>query len=164
MDSGAVSDELADDLVLLVQACGAAFGDRVLALVRSEAGDAVRFSDGYMFQHLVLGAMSVTELASRLGVSQQAASKQVADLELRGLVDRRMDPNDGRAKLVDLSDLGWRAVEAGRDARADIQADITAMLGPRTATSMMKALRQIGDHVGALEQMGHRRLRPESER
>lgn len=164
MDSGAVSDEFGDDLVLLVQACAAAFGDRVLAHVRSEAGDSVRFSDGYVFQHLVHGPLSVTELASQLGVSQQAASKQAADLELRGLVERRMDPNDGRAKLVDLSDLGWRAVEAGRVARGDVQADITAMLGPGVAVSMMKSLRRISDHVGALEQMGHRRLRPESER
>lgn len=153
-----------DDLVLLVQACSVAFGDRVLAMVRAEAGPSVRFNDGYVFQHLVAGPISITELAGRLGVTQQAASKQVGDLEGRDLVVRRPDPTDGRAKLVELSRRGWRAVEAGRAARRLIHGEIADLLGPRRAAAAMTALRQISDHTGAVEQMANRRLRPESDR
>ncbi len=155
---------LDDDLVLLVQACGAAFGDRVLARVRAAAGASVRFSDGYVFQHLVHGPVSITDLAAELSVTQQAASKQVADLEARGLVERRANPDDGRAKLVELTRRGRDAVEGDRAARRDLQDEITNLLGIRTAAATMAALRQISGHLGPVEQMSNRRLRPESER
>src|SRR5512144_1876855 len=131
MTSGAERGDVADDLVLLVQACSAALGDRVLQRVRAEAGPAVRFNDGYVFQHLVAGPVSITELATRLGVSQQAASKQVADLEARQLVIRRPDPADGRVKSVALSRRGWQAVEAARGARRELQDELGRVLGAR---------------------------------
>lgn len=124
----------------------------------------MRFNDGYVFQHLVPGPISITVLATRLGVTQQAASKQVADLEGRGLVVRRADPGDGRAKLVELSRRGWRAVETGRVARRELHDEIVEMLGPRRANAAITALRQISDRTGAIEHMANRRLRPESDR
>lgn len=153
-----------DDLVLLVQACSAAFGDRILSRVRSAAGEAVRFNDGYVFQHLVTGPISITELAAKLRVTQQAASKQVADLESRQLVRRRADPADGRAKLAELSPRGWRAVEASRDAREQLHNEIAELLGPRRAVATLSALREISDHLGALDTMAGRRMRPEADR
>ena len=72
------------DLVLLLEACTARVDVEVLQAVRAAAGS-VRHADGYVFQHLLDGPITPTELARRLGVSQQAASKQVADMaEPRG--------------------------------------------------------------------------------
>lgn len=164
MNDAAPEPSLDDDLVLLVQACNAAFGDRVLADVRAAAGRAVRFNDGYVFQHLVPGPMSITGLAARLGISQQAMSKQVADLEDRGLVVRRPDPADGRAKLVELSRKGRRAVEAGRTARQELATEIAELLGSRRTAALVSALREISGHTGAMEHLAARRLRPESDR
>jgi DNA-binding MarR family transcriptional regulator len=161
----AVDDEVfGNDVVMLMQACSAAFGDRILARVRAECGDAVRFNDGYVFQHLVGGPLSISELAARLDVSQQAASKQVADLCSRDLVAVRADPADGRAKLVELSVRGWRAVDTARVARADLGAEIAELLGPRRAAATLAALRAISDQTGAVEHMANRRLRPEADR
>jgi hypothetical protein len=49
---------------------------------------------------------TIGSLAERLGVSQQAASKAVADLERRGCVRREADPADGRARRVALTARG----------------------------------------------------------
>ena len=43
--------------------------------------------------------MTIGALAERLEVTQQAASKSVADLERRGYVERTPDPDDARARL-----------------------------------------------------------------
>ena len=155
---------IADDVVLLLQACTATFGDRVLERVREEAGESVRFNDGYVFQHLVPGPIAISVLARRLGVTQQAASKQVLDLEGRDLVRRRADPADGRGTLVELSRRGRRAVEAGRTARRELADEITAVLGPRRAAALVRALADVSAHTGAVERMAARRLRPESDR
>jgi DNA-binding MarR family transcriptional regulator len=152
------------DLVLLLQACTAALGDRVLAEVRSAAGPHVRYSDGYAFQHLVAGPLAVSELGRRLGVTQQAASLQVADLERRDLVRRVPHPTDGRSRLVELSARGRRAVEAARRARQAVATELADVLGPRRMAGLLGGLRAVSEHTGAVERMGSRRLRPEAQR
>jgi DNA-binding MarR family transcriptional regulator len=153
-----------EDVVLLLQACNAAFNDRVLGDVRRAAGDDVRFNDGYVFQHLVPGPVSVTELARRLGVSQQAASQQVADLQTRGLVVRRADPDDARARLVELSDRGRRAVEAGRRSREAVNDELVELLGRSGRDDLLDALTRVSDATGALAALAGRRLRPDEDR
>ena len=46
----------------------------------------VRESHGYLIQHLIESDRSITELARRMEVSQQAASKSVAELVVSDIV------------------------------------------------------------------------------
>lgn len=46
------------------------------------------------------------ELATVSGVTQPTASAAIASLEARGLVDRKPDPLDRRATLIEISDSG----------------------------------------------------------
>ena len=152
------------DVVLLLQACSAALGERVLEDVRAACGTEVRYGDGYVFQHLQAGACSITELARRLGVTQQAASKQVDDLERRGLARRAPHPSDRRTRLVELTPLGRRAIEAGRESRRAIAAEVESLLGARRAGTLRRALLEVSDRFDAVDRMARRELRPESAR
>lgn len=152
------------DVVLLLEACAARLGDQVLALVRAEVGDDIRYRDGYVFQHLIDGPRTASELARRLGVSQQAASKQVADLVARALVTKQRDPADGRAWLVALSDRGRLAVDAGRRARSGIADDLAAGLGRPAAQTLVASLAGLSDQIGAMDHLLSRQLRPEDGR
>jgi DNA-binding MarR family transcriptional regulator len=108
--------------------------------------------------------MTVTDLARVLGVTQQAASKQVADLERRGLVRRRDDPEDGRARLVELSDAGRLAVEAASGSRRATADEVAAALGQERAAELLAGLAELSELLGAADVMAGRRLRPEAER
>lgn len=152
------------DLVILLQAVSVHLNDEVLARVRADVGDDIRFHDGYVFQHLVEAPLSVSELAARLGVTQQAASKQVADLVERHLVVRRRDPRDSRAWRLSLSDRGLRAVEAGRTARRSIADALADALGPAELSSLSEQLQRVSNHTGAMEQLLGRAIRPEQAR
>jgi DNA-binding MarR family transcriptional regulator len=164
MSTPVSDDDARPDLVLLLSACATRLNDDVLARVRAEVGDDVTYRDGYVFQHLVPGPRSVTALGGLLGVTQQAASKQVADLEARGLVDRRPDPHDARARLVSLTRRGRRAVVAARTARAAIVADLEASVGRQMVASLDDVLGAVSDATGALDHLMARRVRPESSR
>jgi DNA-binding MarR family transcriptional regulator len=61
----------------------------------------------------------LTELAALLGVDVSTMSRQVASLELAGLVERRSDPADQRAKLLELSPAGATLLERARSAREE---------------------------------------------
>ena len=63
------------------------------------------------------GERRLGELAAQRGVGQPVVSRQVGELEARGLVVRRPDPADGRAGLVGLTPAGRDLLDHVADAR-----------------------------------------------
>jgi DNA-binding MarR family transcriptional regulator len=51
----------------------------------------------------------LTDLAAWSNISLSSMAELVDDVERLGYVQRRPDPDDGRAKLVTLTDAGWQA-------------------------------------------------------
>jgi len=68
-------------------------------------------------------------LAQRSGVTKQAMSQLIHELEIRGYVEQVPDPADTRAKLVRLSKRGVALRQACFLARKEIQALATETLG-----------------------------------
>jgi DNA-binding MarR family transcriptional regulator len=100
----------------------------------------VRPSHGYVFQHLVDGSPTIGELAVALGVTQQAASKVVVELEGLGHVARRLDEHDSRVRRVVLTDAGRHVVARGREHRARLEADLVERHGRRAVDDTRKVL------------------------
>ncbi|HEX3298108.1 MAG TPA: helix-turn-helix domain-containing protein [Nocardioides sp.] len=72
-------------------------------------------SDGYVFRALDAAPLTTSALADRLGISKQGAGQLVEDMTRRGYLRSRPDPSDRRARLLELSDRGRRALAAARD-------------------------------------------------
>ena len=98
-DDAQVLDPQVLELSLTAQFAAWAMLDEVSDRLTAEGFGDTRSADGVVVQHLVDGPRSITDLAARMGVTQQAASKSVADLEARGYVARRIDPEDRRGIL-----------------------------------------------------------------
>jgi DNA-binding MarR family transcriptional regulator len=64
------------------------------------------------------GPMRLGDLAEHLHIAARSTTEVVDDLERRGLVQRRPDPGDRRATLVDLTEQGRTTSAAIRQARA----------------------------------------------
>ena len=148
------------DLPLAALFAGWAMADEVSAALAGDGFDDVRFADGVVFQHLVGGPIAVGELAERMGVSQQAASKAVADLERRGYVSRQRDPADARLRRVTLTDRGAAVIEAARHHRAALAERLAQRLGPRRAESARRLLVDVLGELGADAALRARRARP----
>jgi DNA-binding MarR family transcriptional regulator len=71
----------------------------------------------------------LTELAAMARMTLPAMSELVDDLQRIGIVERRPDPSDGRAKLICLTDAGWDAMRIGRQAIAEIEAAYARLVG-----------------------------------
>jgi DNA-binding MarR family transcriptional regulator len=71
-------------------------------------------SDGFVFRTLSDGPTTISGLAERLEITKQGASQIVDDMERRGYVERRPDPSDARARLLQLTDRGRAALSAAR--------------------------------------------------
>jgi DNA-binding MarR family transcriptional regulator len=149
-----------EDLTLLFTALHAAADAAVVARVAAAGYPDIRVAHGYVFQHLIAGPVRITELARKLGMTPQGASKLVLDLERLGYVARRADPEDRRNRFVELTERGWGSIEAGRVARAAITAEWRAALGEAEANALIGALQHLAAHTGGMQTLLARRLRP----
>ena len=125
------------DVVLAALFAGLALNERVTERLHADGFDDVRFSHGFVFQHLVPGSLAVfsssAKLARRMGVLAEAASKAAAELEEAGL-SRAAPRSRRRARPPARPERARRAaVEAGRAARAAVAEELAGALGPRRA-------------------------------
>ena len=148
------------DVVLAALFAGLALNERVTERLHGAGFADVRFSHGFVFQHLVPGPLPVGALARRMGVSQQAASKAAAELERLGYVERVVDADDARVRRLALSERGRAAVAAGRAARAAVADELAEALGPRRTATLRRALLDTLDAAGGLDAVRGRRVPP----
>ena len=148
------------DLSLAALFAGWALADELQRRLAADGFGDARFADGFVFQHLVAGPRTIGSLAERLEITQQAVSKSVADLERRGYVERRPDPDDARARRVALTARGERAIEAARVHRAAISAELAERLGPRRVEGARRLLLDVIADLGADTAVRNRRVRP----
>ncbi|MGW1506237.1 MarR family winged helix-turn-helix transcriptional regulator [Streptomyces mirabilis] len=92
-------------------------------------GFEVRPAHGFAFTRLAPDGATVTDLATHLGVTKQAASQLVDELVRKGYAERRPYPGDARARLVVLTELGWACTRAAEEAAADVVRAWAEVLG-----------------------------------
>jgi DNA-binding MarR family transcriptional regulator len=73
-----------------------------------------------------LGPMTSAELARLEQVTPQSMGATVAELEGRGLVARRPDPDDGRRAVVSATPAGLEMLRSQRSAKAALMAEVLA--------------------------------------
>lgn len=136
------------------------FANRALAaeMARAGYGD-LRESHGYLFQHLLSGPRSVSELAKALGVTQQAVSKTVAELTRSRYLETAA-AEDARVRLVQLADRGHAAVLSARRLRDKLERRLIARVGPRRAQALRSALGELLEELGGSEAVAQRRVPP----
>lgn len=76
----------------------------------------VRPAHGFAFLRISQGPTTIAELAEHLGITKQAASQLVAQLDERGYLTRRPNPVDGRAQLLSLTARGQACTQAAQRA------------------------------------------------
>jgi DNA-binding MarR family transcriptional regulator len=148
------------DAVTALYLSGLALTTEALRRLHAAGHPDLRISHGFVVQHLVEGPVRIGDLATRMGVTQQAASKSVSELEALGYLERTADPRDGRARRVGLSGRGRAAVETTRAVRAGIERELAAALGAeRLDAARMTALAAL-EWAGGAEAVSARRVPP----
>ncbi len=131
------------DLTTLMEGAYAA----VIAEVHRQL-DAAGFADirpahGKVFQTIGQDGNRITDMADRAQITKAAMVELVDYLERGGYLERRPDPSDGRAKIVQLTGRGWDAVRVAAAAIAHAEARWTAHLGNRNMGILRRALQAL---------------------
>ena len=90
--------------------------------------------------HIKAEGSRLSELAAQARMTLPAMSELVDDLQRLGIVERRPDPADGRAKLICLTDAGWAAMGIARKVIAEIEADYADRVGAESLEGAAQTL------------------------
>jgi DNA-binding MarR family transcriptional regulator len=124
-----------------------------VARTRQRTGEKrLRPSHTAVLPHLDLEGTRLTDLAARMGISKQAASELVSDLEALGMVDRQPDPDDGRARRVCFTAAGRRALLDGLGLLQGIEGELAQKLGAHAMADLARLLPKL---EAALANMVH---------
>jgi DNA-binding MarR family transcriptional regulator len=116
------------------------------------AADSLGFLEG-----LVLAAMffesprliKPSQLAETFGTTRGNVSHCVSSLEAKGLLQRKIDPEDARAYLLTLKPQGKRCALRVIGAFDKLQKEFEEEIGKTTLSEMLKAIRKLEARVAA---------------
>ena len=131
-----------DDLGFLLAKASQRFNDRLVARLAEGGFPEIRPSYGSVLMPLFQqDDLRIGELAERAALSKQSLTALVAACEAEGLVERRRDPDDGRAFRVRLTRRGRRFQRTAEAVLAELDAEIRDLLGARTRDALVEALK-----------------------
>jgi DNA-binding MarR family transcriptional regulator len=87
--------------------------------------------------------LTPTELSRALLISGPGLTKRLTRLEERGLVSRRLDPDDRRSLLVALTEPGRALAEQAAIAHAGATAELIGVLSPAKQARLSELLKEL---------------------
>jgi MarR family transcriptional regulator, transcriptional regulator for hemolysin len=94
----------------------------------------------HVLQAALSGEHTQTELAAMVGLDKTTMVVAVDELERVGLAERRLSPDDRRARIVDVTAAGKRKVAEAEKVKQRVQAEVLGELSAREGEALMDAL------------------------
>ena len=110
------------------------------------AGDNLSFLEGLTLAALFFeapGAVKPSQLAETFGMTRGNISHCISSLEAKGLLQRRIDPEDARAYQLALKPQGKRSALRVIAALDRMQKDFEVEIGKTAFNEMLKSLRKL---------------------
>jgi DNA-binding MarR family transcriptional regulator len=84
-----------------------------------------------------------SDLARRSGMTKQSMAELVRELELADYVERRPDPRDGRARLIQPTGRGLMLIAHARESVTAVEAEAARRLGHERFVELQRALTEL---------------------
>jgi DNA-binding MarR family transcriptional regulator len=121
--------------------CARLVNERALERVRQRHGVAIRAAHTMLFPHIdVTRGSRLTDLALALSVSKQAVGQLVDDLVDYGMLERRPDPDDGRAKRIGYTARGRQGLFDGLLLLREEEQELERAIGEQCFAQLLEAL------------------------
>jgi DNA-binding MarR family transcriptional regulator len=130
----------ASTIQLLFRAARLIDEEALQRVAEKSGGPRLRRSHTSLFPHIDLEGTRVTDLADRLGVTKQAVSQLVDDLEAIDVLERVADPDDARARRVRFTSRGRAGLLEGLVVLGALEDEYAAKIGKRCMKELHRAL------------------------
>lgn len=125
---------------------GAVMG-RIRATFAAEDWNGLRQSHFRLLSSVPADGISITDLAELLAMTKQGCGQFVSSLTDSGYLISAENPTDRRARIVRLTDLGDRTVQAVNERVFRIEQEWAARVGPRRYATFRRVLLELSADV-----------------
>jgi DNA-binding MarR family transcriptional regulator len=122
------------------------FEGRIVELLRARGHDELTIAHINLTRNLDEAGTRLTELARRAAMTKQSMGEMVDQVERTGLIEKRSDPTDGRAKLVCFTKTGLEWLEAFRTSLEQAEQEMRDQIGDAMVAQIAESL---GRYVAA---------------
>jgi len=119
--------------------------ERAVARLGTLRGQRLRRSHTQLLPHIDLEGTRMSDLAERLGVSKQAVTQLVDELESFGVVERVPDPEDARARRVCFTARGRAGFFEGLATLRELERELGRAIGEQPLAELRSTLLAIHD-------------------
>jgi DNA-binding MarR family transcriptional regulator len=137
-----------DDIAPAIAAASRAMIAAMMVKLASNGFDDMTPAFAHLIPLLDATGARPTVLAQRAGITKQAISQLVRELEGRGYLEQVPDPTDTRAKIVRLTKRGIQLRAACMGVRQELQEIAMAALGKTRLTRLRNDLREVAAVLG----------------
>ena len=116
------------------------FENRIVQLLRERGHEQLTVAHINLTRNLDEDGTRLTELARRAAMTKQSMSELVEQVERTGLIEKRRDPNDGRAKLVCFTQDGFQWLEAFHQSLETAEREMRHQLGDAVVSLLVEML------------------------
>ena len=109
-----------------------------------------------LFRWPTIDGLRPSELAARNQLSRQSINDLLSDLEKRGYLERTLDPTDGRARIVRLTERGWDLTQVISDASFATESDWARVIGEARFDEFRETLCELVAYASSVEGAGLR--------
>ena len=96
-----------------------------------------------LFRWPVIDGLRPSELASHNQLSRQTINDLLSDLEKRGYLERTLDPTDGRARIVRLTERGWDLTQVLSDMSFATESELAKVIGEKRYEEFRSTLSEL---------------------
>jgi DNA-binding MarR family transcriptional regulator len=132
-----------DDLGRLLTAASRAINAELMTRLAASGHPLIRPAHLPVFTGLAAGGRQISELAAHAGLTRQALSSVVREVEALGYVRTLPDPADRRAVLIELTDLGIAMCRTAITISREITAEFVQRWGADAVQQLRDRLEQI---------------------
>lgn len=132
-----------DHPLLMMNLMGALywFDEALQSHIKAEGWPEISRAQSLLLSNIAAGEHRAARLARNLGVSRQAISQMLADMESRGLIMVSPDPDDRRARIVNFHPDADGLRETARRALAELEEELGRRIGGKSLASLRDILR-----------------------
>jgi DNA-binding MarR family transcriptional regulator len=137
-----------DELSILVADVFDLMNNELVARLIKRGHSSLKASYRLVFRAIGSGtAVSVGDLARSSGVTTQAISQLVKEMETLNLVSRSPDPNDRRVSVVSLTPLGRNEYKTVQSIHAEFENEWRELLSEGRAEQLRRSLSELRSHL-----------------